>query len=64
MPILTPKQEHFIEEYLIDPNATQAAIRAGYSEKAANAIGHENPTKPDIQTAPILSRRGVAKWSA
>ncbi|WP_282608445.1 terminase small subunit [Pelagibius sp. Alg239-R121] len=32
---LTPKQARFVEEYLIDLNATQAAIRAGYSEKTA-----------------------------
>ncbi|MFA5633400.1 MAG: terminase small subunit [Porticoccaceae bacterium] len=36
---LTPKQERFVEEYLIDLNATQAAIRAGYSEKTADRIG-------------------------
>lgn len=36
---LTAKQERFIQEYLIDLNATQAAIRAGYSEKTANEQG-------------------------
>ncbi|MDY3551419.1 terminase small subunit [Gemmata sp. JC717] len=36
---LTPKQEKFVQEYLIDLNATQAAIRAGYSEKTANEQG-------------------------
>jgi phage terminase small subunit len=36
---LTPKQESFVEEYLIDLNATQAAIRAGYSKTTAHAIG-------------------------
>jgi len=46
---LTPKQQRFVEEYLIDLNATQAAIRAGYSEKTAKSIGQENLTKPDIQ---------------
>lgn len=45
---LTPKQAAFVAEYLIDLNATQAAIRAGYSEATAKAIGHENLTKPDI----------------
>lgn len=35
MPKLTPKQEAFIREYLVDLNATQAAIRAGYSERTA-----------------------------
>lgn len=45
---LTPKQERFVQEYLIDLNATQAAIRAGYSEDTARAIGYENLTKPYI----------------
>lgn len=45
---LTAKQKRFVEEYLIDLNATQAAIRAGYSENTARAIGAENLTKPDI----------------
>ena len=38
---LTPKQERFIDEYLIDLNATAAAKRAGYSEKNAEKIGHQ-----------------------
>ncbi|WP_312061748.1 terminase small subunit [Pantoea septica] len=46
---LTDKQEMFCREYLIDLNATQAAVRAGYSEKTARASGCENLTKPDIQ---------------
>ena len=46
---LTPKQKRFVEEYLVDLNATQAAIRAGYSAKTAQAIGAENLTKPLIQ---------------
>lgn len=36
---LTPKQQRFVEEYLVDLNATQAAIRAGYSEKTAHSQG-------------------------
>lgn len=48
---LTPKQERFVEEYLVDLNATAAAVRAGYSEKTANRIGSENLSKPDIQAA-------------
>lgn len=48
---LTKRQECFVAEYLIDLNATQAAIRAGYSPKRANAMGHENLTKPDITAA-------------
>lgn len=46
---MTAKQRRFCDEYLIDLNATQAAIRAGYSEKTARKIGQENLTKPDIQ---------------
>lgn len=46
---LTEKQKLFGKEYIVDLNATQAAIRAGYSEKTARAIGAENLTKPDIQ---------------
>ena len=46
---MTAKQMRFCDEYLIDLNATQAAIRAGYSEKTAKSIGQENLTKPDIQ---------------
>lgn len=45
---LTPKQVLFVQEYLIDLNATQAAIRAGYSEKTAYSIGNENMKKPEI----------------
>ena len=48
---LTPKQQRFIDEYLIDLNATQAAIRAGYSKKTAQRIGSENLLKPVIQEA-------------
>jgi len=48
---LTAKQATFIQEYLIDLNATQAAIRAGYSKKTAKEIGCENLTKPNIQEA-------------
>lgn len=50
-PGLTPKQQRFVDEYLIDLNATQAAIRAGYSQKTAGAIGSENLTKPEIAAA-------------
>ena len=47
--ILTPKQAKFVEEYLVDMNATAAARRAGYAEKSAKDIGYENLTKPHIQ---------------
>ena len=46
---LTPKQQRFVEEYLIDLNGTQAAIRAGYSEDTAYSIASENLRKPDIR---------------
>ena len=46
---LTAKQQRFCDEYLIDLNATQAAIRAGYSGKNANNIASENLAKPNIQ---------------
>lgn len=48
--MLTPKQERFVQEYLIDLNATQAAIRAGYSVKTADKIGSQ-----------LLGKTGVAK---
>lgn len=48
---LTAKQARFVEEYLIDLNATQAAIRAGYSAKTAGSVGHENLNKPEIAEA-------------
>lgn len=46
---LTAKQKRFCDEYLIDLNATQAAIRAGYSEKNARNIASENLAKPNIR---------------
>jgi len=48
---LTQKQQMFVKEYLIDLNATQAAIRAGYSEKTSYSIGDENLKKPEIAAA-------------
>lgn len=57
---LTPKQQRFVEEYLIDFNATQACIRAGYSQKSAGAQGGENLEKPEIQQA---IAEGKAKMS-
>ncbi len=47
--MLTDKEERFCQEYIIDLNATQAAIRAGYSEKTARQIGSDNLSKADIQ---------------
>ena len=48
---LTPKQEAFIDAYLETGNASEAAKRAGYSEKTARAVGAENLTKPYIKAA-------------
>lgn len=48
---LTPKQAAFVQEYLIDLNATQAAIRAGYSAKTANEQAAQNLAKLSIQNA-------------
>lgn len=45
------RQARFVEEYLVDFNATQAAIRSGYSPKTAYSIGHENLRKPEIAEA-------------
>ena len=47
---LTDKQRRFCEEYVVDWNATQAAIRAGYSEKTAKETGYENLTKPHVES--------------
>ena len=49
MPKLTEKQKRFCEEYLIDLNATQAAIRAGYSEKTAYTIGQKLTKKDEAK---------------
>ena len=48
---LTAKQQKFVEEYLIDLNATQAAIRAGYSVKTADVIGYQLLQKTSVQEA-------------
>lgn len=48
---MNDRQKRFVEEYLVDFNATRAAIRAGYSTKTAYAIGSENLRKPEISKA-------------
>ena len=48
---LTPKQQRFVEEYLVDLNATQAAIRAGYSQRSGGKIGHQLLEKTRLQQA-------------
>ena len=57
---LNPKQAAFVREYLIDSNATQAAIRAGYSQKTAYSIGNENLKKPEIVKAIEEGRQKLA----
>lgn len=46
---MTPKQRKFCDEYLISGNATDAAIKAGYSPKTAKQTGSENLSKPDLK---------------
>jgi phage terminase small subunit len=54
---VTPKQKRFCDEYLIDTNATQAAIRAGYSEKTAYSIGQR--LLKDVEVAAYISERAA-----
>lgn len=56
---LTEKMIRFCNEYLIDLNATQAAIRAGYSEDSAGSIGNENLQKPEIQAYLEVRRKEI-----
>ena len=59
---LTGKQDAFIKEYIINGgNATQAAIKAGYSKKTAQEIGSENLLKPIIQEAIAKHRNSIEK---
>lgn len=58
---LTAKQQRFVEEYLIDLNGTQAAIRAGYSKKTANVISSENLAKPNISAEIVRLRAARSK---
>lgn len=58
---LNHRQRRFVEEYVADPNATQAAIRAGYSPRTAYSIGHENLRKPEISSAIEGAREELAE---
>lgn len=60
MAALTAKQARFVAEYLIDLNATQAAIRAGYSAKTARQAGAENLSKPVVAQAIIAGKASRA----
>lgn len=59
---LTPKQERFVREYLVDLNGTQAAIRAGYSKHTAHVIATENLRKPKIalKVAEAMAQRAAS----
>jgi phage terminase small subunit len=58
---LTDKQQRFIQEYLKDCNATQAAIRAGYSEDSAYEIGSKNLRKVEIEVALTEAKKQLAE---
>lgn len=57
---LNEKQQRFCDEYLIDLNATQAAIRAGYSVRTAKAIGSKLLTKVDVQSYISTKRKNIS----
>lgn len=57
---MTAKQERFVAEYLIDGNATRAAMASGYSERNAARIGSELLTKPHIRKALDEARARIA----
>lgn len=61
---LTPKQARFVNEYLVDLNATQAAIRAGYSPRTAASIGWENLRKPAIAREIAIRQEELAQGVA
>lgn len=58
---LTARQRRFVDEFMVDHNATQAAIRAGYSKKTARQTGTENLSKPAISEAIAKREQRVAK---
>jgi len=58
--MLNDKQKRFVAEYLVDQNATQAAIRAGYSEKTAKQIGARLLTNVDVAAAVAKGQQKVA----
>lgn len=61
---MTPKQERFVQEYLVDLNATQAAIRAGYSAKTAGVQGFDLLKKPEIQEAVAAAQQERGRRTA
>jgi phage terminase small subunit len=63
-PGVNPKHARFVDEYLVDNNATQAAIRAGYSAKTARQIGARLLTNVDISAAIDAGRAAIAERNA
>ena len=63
-PELTTKQADFVRAFLVDGNATQAAIQAGYSRKTAASVGHENLRKPQIASRIDAERDRAARDAA
>jgi phage terminase small subunit len=61
---VTPKQARFVEEYLLDLNATQAAIRAGYSRKRAGARGYLLMRHPDVAAAVTAAQHERSRRTA
>ncbi|HEY5989108.1 MAG TPA: terminase small subunit [Streptosporangiaceae bacterium] len=57
---MNAKRQRFVQEYTLDHNATQAAIRAGYSAKTARAIGSELLTFPDVHEAIVQREADIA----
>lgn len=61
--VLTPRQQRFVDEFIVSGNAAEAARRAGYSERTARQIAAENLSKPDIKAAIAVARqREAAFW--
>lgn len=58
---MTPKQQRFVDEYLIDLNATQAAIRAGYSAKTAESAGSRLLRNVNVSAAVVAGRENLSK---
>lgn len=59
---LTPRQQRFVDEYIVCGNAAEAARRAGYSERTARQIASENLSKPDIRAAIEAAREREAEY--
>jgi phage terminase small subunit len=58
---LTDRQQRFVDEYLVDANATQAAIKAGYSAKTAKVIGAQNLSKLNVKQAITEGQKAIQK---